>query len=114
MRLQKLLVKEISLRSAEQWAAMDLILQQLKNSNVPSCGVFIATTGEPCQLPSVPGTNLLMSPIPMTTFSIHLLEYFVRMRDPEGDCSQAIVGEAGNSPRHCLHCQSNIRELYTS
>ena len=44
MRLQVLLVEEITLINAQQWAAMDLILQQLKHSNVPFGGVFIIAT----------------------------------------------------------------------
>ena len=84
MAMQVLFVEEIGLISAQQWAAMDLILQQLKFSTIPFGGVLIIATGDPCQLPSVSGTNLFMSPLLMTTFNLHLLQYFVRMRDTDG------------------------------
>ena len=95
MRLQVLLVEEITLINAQQWAAMDLILQQLKHSNVPFGGVFIIATGDRCQLPSVSGTNLFMSPMIMTTFNLQLLQHFVRMRDPVG---QAVLRRLWEKP----------------
>ena len=84
LRLDVLMIEEVGLSSAQHWAVIDLILQNLREVNVPFGGVLVLATGDPCQLPSITGHNVFCSPLMITSLNIHLLNYFVRMEDPRG------------------------------
>ena len=93
LRLDVLMIEEIGLISAQHWAAMDLIMQSLKEVNVPFGGILVLATGDPCQLPSITGHNVFCSPLMITSFNIHLLNHFVRMEDPRGQIMLKLMWE---------------------
>ena len=78
------MIEEVGLISDQHWAAMDLIIQNFKEVNVPFGGILVLATADPRQLPSITGHNVFCSPLMITFFKIHLVNYFVRMEDPRG------------------------------
>ena len=84
MALEVLFVEEVSLISAEQWSAMDLTLQELKQSTLPFGGVLVIASGDQMQLPSIEGNDIFLSPILLTNFAMFFLSHFVRMTDADG------------------------------
>ena len=84
MALEVLFVEEVSLISAEQWSAMDLTLQELKQSTLPFGGVLVIASGDQMQLPSIEGNDIFLSPVLLTNFAMFFLSHFVRMTDADG------------------------------
>ena len=84
MALEVLFVEEVSLISAEQWSAMDLTLQELKQSTLPFGGVSVIASGDHMQLPSIEGNDIFLSPVLLTNFAMFFLSHFVRMTDADG------------------------------
>ena len=84
LALEVLFVEEISLISAEQWAAMDIVLQELKESKLPFGGILVIASGDQMQLPAIDGNDIFLSPVLLTNFALFFLQHFVRMTDEEG------------------------------
>ena len=82
--LEVLFVEKVSLISAEQWSAMDLTLQELKQSTLPSGGVLVIASGDQMQLPSIEGNHICLSPVLLANFAMFFLSHFVRMTDADG------------------------------
>ena len=83
-KINVLFVEEIGMTSAEQYCAVDLIYQQIRGNRVPLGGVLLIGTGDARQLRPPSGTLLWMSPLMLTSFTLHPLTEFVRM-DQKGD-----------------------------
>ena len=83
-KLQLLVIEEVSLIHAELWATIDLILQMVKENDLPFGGVLIIANGDCCQLPSVTGTDIFQSSRLLFNFNFHFLLELVRMRDEKG------------------------------
>ena len=83
-KLQVLFVEEVSLIHAELWATMDIMLQSLKQNEIPFGGVLIIANGDCCQLPNVSGTDIFQSTSLIFTFHFHFLHHLVRMHDEKG------------------------------
>ena len=83
-QLQVLIVEEISLIQAELWATIDLVLQMLKQNELPFGGILIIANGDCCQLPNVEGTDIFLSSNLIFNFNFHFLEHLVRMVDVKG------------------------------
>ena len=83
-KLQVLFVEEVSLIHAELWATMDIMLQVLKENEIPFGGVLIIANGDCCQLPNVSGTDIFQSTSLIFTFNFHFLQHLVRMHDEKG------------------------------
>lgn len=83
-RLQVLVVEEISIVGAEYWAAMDYILQAVKDNLKPFGGIFLIANGDCCQLPNVDGTDIFLSAQLLFSFNFHFLNHHVRMQDLHG------------------------------
>ena len=66
--IQVLFVEEISLVSAEQWSAMDLILQHLRNCTLPFGGILVIASGDQMQLPAIQGREIFLNPVSLTNF----------------------------------------------
>ena len=58
LALEVLFVEEISLISAAQWAAMDIVLQELKESKLPFGGILVIASGDQMQLPAIDGSDI--------------------------------------------------------
>ena len=84
LALEVLFVEEISLISAEQWSAMDIVLQELKESTLPFGGILVIASGDQMQLPSIEGNDIFLSPVLLTNFAMFFLSHFVRMTDEAG------------------------------
>ena len=84
LALEVLFVEEVSLISAEQWSAMDITLQELKQSSLPFGGVLVIASGDQMQLPSIDGNDIFLSPVLLTNFALFFLGHFVRMTDKDG------------------------------
>ena len=84
LALEVLFVEEISLVSAEQWSAMDIVLQELKESTLPFGGILVIASGDQMQLPSIDGNDIFLSPVLLTNFAMFFLSHFVRMTDEAG------------------------------
>ena len=84
LALEVLFVEEVSLISAEQWSAMDITLQELKQSTLPFGGVLVIASGDQMQLPSIDGNDIFLSPVLLTNFALFFLGHFVRMTDQAG------------------------------
>ena len=69
LALEVLFVEEISLISAEQWAVMDIVLQELKESKLPFGGILVIASGDQMQLPAIDGNDISLSPILLTNFA---------------------------------------------
>ena len=63
LAVEVLFVEEVSLISAEQWCAMDIILQELRQSNLPFAGILVLASGDQMQLPAIDGNDLFLSPV---------------------------------------------------
>ena len=83
-KINVLFVEEIGMISAEQYCAVDLIYQHIRGNRVPLGGVLLIGTGDARQLRPPSGTLLWMSPLMLTSFTLHPLTEFVRM-DQKGD-----------------------------
>ena len=59
--LEVLFVEEVSLISAEQWSAMDIVLQELKQTTLPFNGVLVIASGDQMQLPSIEGNDIFLA-----------------------------------------------------
>ena len=84
LALEVLFVEEVSLISAEQWSAMDMTLQELKQSTLPFGGVLVIASGDQMQLPCIEGSDIFLSPVLLTNFALFFLDHFVRMTDQAG------------------------------
>ena len=84
LAIEVLFVEEISLISAEQWSAMDIILQQLRSCSFPFGGILVIASGDQMQLPAIQGREIFLSPILLTNFHLRFLSDFVRMTDLAG------------------------------
>ena len=84
LALEVLFVEEISLISAEQWSAMDIVLQELRQSSLPFGGILVIASGDQMQLPAIDGNDIFLSPLLLTNFALFFLEHFVRMTDEAG------------------------------
>ena len=84
LAVEVLFVEEISLISAEQWSAMDIILQELKQVTMPFGGILVVASGDQMQLPAISGSDIFFSPVLLTNFALFFLEHFVRMTDADG------------------------------
>ena len=82
--LEVLFVEEVSLISAEQRSAMDITLQELKQSSLPFGGVLVIVSGDQMQLPSIDCHDIFLSPVLLTNFALFVLGHFVRMTDKDG------------------------------
>ena len=82
--LDILYIEEVGMVSAQQFAAMDAILQQIRNVHVPFGGVLVLATGDPKQLPPPSGNQLWVSPIMLTSVQMYQLSNCVRMTDSVG------------------------------
>ena len=83
-RIQFLVIEEVSVLNGEIWAAMDMILQKLKDNYDPFGGIYILANGDCCQLPSVSGTDIFTSSSLVFGVNFHFLEHLVRMEDENG------------------------------
>ena len=61
LAVEVLFVEEISLISAEQWSAMNIILQELKQVKMPFGGILIASSDQ-MQLPAISGNDIFLVP----------------------------------------------------
>lgn len=103
-RLQVLVVEEISLIGAEYWAAMDFIMQAVKDNLKPFGGIFVIANGDCCQLPNVDGTDIFLSAQLLFSFNFHFLNHHVRMQDPNG---QQLLKLLENRPV----CESDVDQV---
>ena len=83
-RIDILYFEEIGMVSAEEFAAIDLIMQKVRDNYSPFGGVLVLGTGDPKQLPPPQGRLLWTSPIILTSVTMHALEKCVRMVDVVG------------------------------
>ena len=74
-------IEEVSIIHEELWATIDLILQMVKEKDLPFGGVLIIANGDCCQMPSVTGTDKFQSSRLLFNFNFHFLIELVRMRD---------------------------------
>ena len=90
LAVEVLFVKEVSWNSAEQWCAMDMIIQELRQSNLPSAGILLTASGDHMQLPAIDGNDIFLSPVLLIKFALFFPSNFVRMID---DASQNVLRE---------------------
>ena len=83
-RIQFLVIEEVSVLNGEIWAAVDLILQKLKDNYDAFGGIHILANGDCCQLPTVSGTDIFTSSSLVFGVNFHFLEHLVRMEDEQG------------------------------
>ena len=83
-RLDVIYFEEIGMICAEEFAAIDLILQSVRDSFLPFGGVLICATGDPKQLPPPQGRLIWTSPIMLTSVRMYALKDCVRMVDLVG------------------------------
>ena len=83
LAVEVLFVEEVSWISAEQWCAMYIILQELRQSNLPFAGILVIASGD-MQLPATDGNAIFLSPVLLTNFALFFLSNFVRMTDEAG------------------------------
>ena len=83
-RIDILYFEEIGMVSAEEFAAIDHILQKTRDSYAPFGGVLILGTGDPKQLPPPQGRLLWTSPLIITSVRMFSLTRCVRMADVVG------------------------------
>ena len=83
-RLDVLYFEKIGMISAEEFAAIDLILQSVRDSFFPFGCVLICATGDPKQLPPPQGRIIWASPIMLTCVRMIALKNCVRMVDLVG------------------------------
>ena len=57
------MAEEVILISAEQWCAMDIILQELRQSNLHFAGILVLAKGDQMQLPAIDGNDLFLGPV---------------------------------------------------
>ena len=98
------LIEEVSMISAELWAAMDLVLQSIMDNQVPFGGKLVIATGDFHQLPPPSGTLLLNSSSVFTTFDFFVLNNFVRMQNDIGRKLLTLLTKIPTS-------ESNINEI---
>ena len=92
-----LFIEEVSMISAELWAAIDLVLQHVMESNVPFGGKLVISTGDFLQLPPPNGTLLVLSMSILTNFWILQLKRFVRMNNVSGQRLLQLFDHPDNS-----------------
>ena len=95
LAVEVLFVEDVSLISAEQWCAMDIILQELRQSNLPFAGILVIASGDQMQLPAIDGNDIFLSPVLLTNFALFFLSNFVRMTDAAG---QKVLREMWKRP----------------
>ena len=83
-RIDIIYFEEIGMISAEQFAALGLILQKVRSNYLPFGGVLVFGTGDPKQLPPPQGRLLRTSPIVITIVQLYSLAKCVRMIDMVG------------------------------
>ena len=94
-KLEVLFVEEIGMISGEQYTAMDLIYQHVRENRLPFGGVLLIGTGDPRQLKPPTGSILWMSPLLLTSFRLHQLTQYVRMnRNGHGQRLLTLMGRA--------------------
>ena len=82
--LQFVILEEISVVNAELLAAMDIVLQRVKDNYAPFGGTFILANGDCMQLPNVSGRDVFLSTALLYGFNFNFLTHLVRMIDPHG------------------------------
>ena len=82
--LDVLCVEEIGMICIELWNAIDLILQHVRESDLPFGGVFVLANGDALQLPPPTGTPIWITTAALVLFRFYFLQEFVRMSHPEG------------------------------
>ena len=80
-RIDILYFEEIGMVSAEEFAAIDYILQKTRESFAPFGGILIVGTGDPKQLPPPQGRLIWTSPIILSSVRMFALKKCVRMTD---------------------------------
>ena len=91
--LDILYIEEVGMISAQQFAAMDLILQRIRDVHVPFGGVLVLATGDPKQLPPQSGNQLWVSPVILTSVQMYRLSNCVRMTDAVGQAFLQAISE---------------------
>ena len=99
--LDIIFVEEVSMVSAEIWAAMDCVMQQVAGSSIPFGGKLVISTGDFRQLPPPGGMLLLMSNTVLATFEVHLLKEYVRMQNLYGKILLNLLSEYPISLEKC-------------
>ena len=84
LAVEVLFVEEVGLISAEQWCAMDIIHQDLRQSNLPFAGNSVIASGDQMQLRAIDGNDIFLSPVLLTNFDLFFLSNLVRMTDEAG------------------------------
>ena len=92
-RLDLLYFEDIGMISAEDFAAIDLILQHLKNIESPFGGVLVLGSGDPNQMPPPTGSQIWISPIILTSVSMFKLNRAVKMTDSIGQNFLALISK---------------------
>ena len=82
--MQVFFLEEISLIPAELFAAMDIILKNVKGNDESFGGAMVIANGDCCQLPNITGCNIFEACTFLFAFDFHFLQQFVRMVDPIG------------------------------
>ena len=83
--------EEIGLICAEEFAAIDLILQSVRDSFLPFEGVLICATRDPKKLAPPHGRLIWTSPIMFTCVRMFALKNCVRMLDLIGPIFDHVV-----------------------
>jgi len=78
MTLDVLLLDECGQLSAQQLAQLDIILRDVRQTNVPFGGVLIFGTFDHCQLGAIDGLPFLLSSHIMTDFCLLKMKHSVR------------------------------------
>ena len=78
-----ILVDECGQLSSEQWSLLDIILRQMRKSNMPFGGVLVLGTFDHMQIECINGLPFLLSTHLLTDFTIVRLEHSVRAANDE-------------------------------
>ena len=94
-RQNGLLLPATELSLNELWNTTDLILQHVRESELPFGVVFVLANGDALQLPSPTGTPIWDTTAALLLFRFDFLQEFVRMSHPEG---QRLLKTLANRP----------------
>ena len=79
-----LIVEETSLIQAKLWTTIYLLMQLIKDNDLPFGGVLVIANGDCCQLLNVSVYNIFQSSSLLFTSDFHFLNELVRMHDVLG------------------------------
>ena len=77
-RLDVLFIDEVGQLNSEVLAAMEIVLQTVRDNKLPMGGVFTIMTGDPKQLKPPDGSLVWLSPSLLTNYDFHYFIHYVR------------------------------------